>query len=373
MHVEARYRYVSDRIRALDALVERLAPDLAVFLVYDRPSRASERAGLGQTYFAERCVSEEQLSETIDAFRERGVYVELFEGELDFIAALADGRLQLIPRAFKIAYNGIGSSVGVGGFKPGHNSLVPAACDSYEVMCANSNAYVSGLGWHKFHQLTLLSSLGLPVPSAWHYRLDGTWAGGRVPPHGCHVIAKSTFEAWSVGVTGNSVFDVDDSLDARIASIAEEIGQSVTVQEFVSGREVYVTVLSAPDRLVLPPVLAEIARAAGDPSAVVMINDTLTPGSIEHRLLDDVALESRLANLARAAFEALELQGFGRVDFRIDAVGQPHLFDLAVGPGIGRGGSASAAMAALGLTHPQFLRAVIGASLASQLPSLVAP
>ena len=52
------------------------------------------------------------------------------------------------------------------------------------------------------------------------------------------VIAKSTYENWSVGVTDASIFHVDDSCDARVATIAEAIGQPVTVQQFISGTEV---------------------------------------------------------------------------------------------------------------------------------------
>jgi D-alanine-D-alanine ligase len=304
VHVD-RYSEERDQISALDALVERIAPDLALFLVYDRPGRVSERAGLSRTYFAERCESDEQLSQTVDAFRSCGAYVELFEGERAFVAALADGRLQQLPRKLKIAYNGIGSSVGVEGFKPGHKSLIPAIADSYGMMCANSNAYVSGLGWHKFHQLRLLSSLGLPVPRAWHYRLDGSWAGGMAPPAGVRVIVKSTYEAWSVGVTEASVFNVDDSLDSRVARTAAELGQAVTVQEFVPGRESYVTVLSAPERTVLPPVEAHIMRAEGDPNAIVTINDSFASDGVDHRLVEDDALASELRSLAGAAFAAL--------------------------------------------------------------------
>jgi D-alanine-D-alanine ligase len=373
MALETRFRHESSRVRALDALVQRIGSDLALFLVYDRPGRVSERLGLERTYFAERCVSEQQLSETIDAFRSCGAYVELFDGEREFITALSDGRIAGIPRSVKIAYSGIGNSVGIDGFRPGHTSLVPAVCDAYGIQCANSNAYVSGLGWHKFHQLTMLSSLGLPVPDSWHYRLDGSWAADRRPPNGTRVIAKSTYEAWSVGVGAASVFEVDGSLDSRVSMIAEQIGQAVTVQAFVPGREVYVTVFSSPERLVLPPVEAVIARAADDPNAVVTIEDAIRPGAVLHRVLDEVDLESDLVMLARAAFDALELEGFGRVDFRIDDRGRPQIFDLAVGPGIGRGSSAFSAMAALGLTHPQFLRAVIGASLSTWSPELVAP
>jgi D-alanine-D-alanine ligase-like ATP-grasp enzyme len=67
----------------------------------------------------------------------------------------------------------------------------------------------------------------------------------------------------------------------------------------------------------------------------------------------------------RSAFEALELSSFGRIDFRVDASGMPHIIDVGVSPGLGTGGSAFASVSALGVSYPDFLRAVVAASLAS--------
>lgn len=360
------YKLEQERMRELEAGVIRVASELALFLVYDRPERASERPGFERTHFAQRCESEEQLSDTIEAFRSVGAYVELFEGERPFVEALASGRLQQIDRNYKLAYNGVASSVAHDGYKPGHKSLIPAIADSYGIMCANSNAYVTGLGWHKFHHLILLSRLGIPTPAAWHFRPGAGWAGGSTPSPGLRVIAKSTYEAWSVGVSDESIFEVDETLDERVSKIAHRIGQAVTVQEFVAGREVCVPVIAAPERLVLPPVEAILARAIDDPNAVMTMDDNLAPGGVTYHPIADAQLVAQLGVRARDAFDALELEGIGRVDFRIDSRGDPQVIDMGVSPGLGREGSAFASMALLGRSYPEFLRAVIGATLAGR-------
>ena len=86
-----------------------------------------------------------------------------------------------------------------------------------------------------------------------HYRVERGWLGGR-PPAGTKVIVKSTYEAWSVGVTDQSVFVVDEDCDYRVAAVAEAIGQAVTVQQFVSGPEVCIPVLACPEQIVGEPV-----------------------------------------------------------------------------------------------------------------------
>jgi D-alanine-D-alanine ligase len=352
-------------VRLADA-IERVAPELALFLVYDRPERATERPGLERAFFTQRCVSDEQLRQTIDAFRSVGAYVRLFEGERPFIGALADGTLSKIGRRIKIVYNGIEGSIADDAFQPGRKALIPAVADSFGISCANSNAYGCALGRHKFHYLTVLAALGLPTPRTWHYRPTRGWAGGLVPPYGLKVIVKSTYESWSVGVTDESIFHVDATCTSRVTAIATEIGQAVTVQEFVSGREVCVPVLASPAPFATPPVEAILAKAPGDPDAVMTVHDNLAQGGVTHRVITDERLCVELASLARSAFEALELSGFGRIDFRVDASGRPYIFDVGVSPGLSTGSSAFASISALGLSHAEFLRSIVGASLSSQ-------
>ena len=75
------FEELAGRVVSLERAVTRRGPDIALFLVYDRPGRSAERPGLARTFFEQRCVSDRQLDQTIDAFRSIGGYVELFDGE----------------------------------------------------------------------------------------------------------------------------------------------------------------------------------------------------------------------------------------------------------------------------------------------------
>lgn len=355
------------RLHGIERRFTERAREVAIFLVYDRPDRLNERPELARSFFAERCVSDEQLSQMIEAYRSVGAYVELFEGEKPFIEALASGRLASIPRPIKLAYDGAEGGIVRGGFKPGRKSLIPAVADAYGIVCANSNAYACAIGRHKFHYAMLLRSLGIRCPRTWHFRPERGWAAGSAPEPGLRVIAKSTFESWSVGVSGDSVFVIDETRDDRVRELAERIGQAVTVQEFVAGREIYVPVFACPDLVVAPPVQALIARASGDPEAVVMIEDILTEDGVAHPVFDgDAALMARLPTDAAEAFDALELGCFARLDFKVDAGSRTWLFDVAVSPGIGGRSSAYRSVAHLGFDYPEFLRLVAGVTLAAE-------
>lgn len=355
---------VRARLLAIDEAVCAHGQDIALFLVFDRPDQVDARPGLARTYFAERCVSDAQLDEMTSAFRAIGAYAELLEGEQGLIDALATGHIQRVGRQLSVAYDGIGWGVGDDGFEPGRKALVPVVADSYRLLCTGSDPYVSALVCHKFHSFLVLRALGIRAPRVWGYDTQVGWVGKR-PPAGLKVIAKSTYEARSVGVTPESVFIVDSSCDARVAAIADEIGQAVTVQEFVAGMEVSVPVISCPERHILPPLQQSLERAPGDPMAFTTVEDSMRRGALSFAQLEGPA--SLLAELRKGASwisKALRIRGLGRIDFRVDDRDRPWVTDVAVEPGWSPAGSAFASFAELDVDYPSFLRMIIGITLA---------
>lgn len=367
MHLQTKDECIREELLDVEKHLVEVAPDLALFLALDRPERVKERPGLERAYFAQRCVSDSQIAQTIDAFRSVGAYVELVEGDLDLLEALATGRIQNVDRTLKVIYNGVEGGITEGGFEPGRKALVPSVADAYGLICSNSNAYACALGRHKFHYFTVLRALGVLVPEVWHYRESSGWAQGRSPALETKVIVKSTYESWAVGVTDGSVFVVDDDCEQRVAAISESIGQPVTVQEFVSGAEVCVPVLCLPEPVVTPPVEIILARAPGDADSFMTIDDNLTQGEIAFGRFDrgpDVT--ARLEESAIAAFDALELRSFARIDFRVDDEDRVWAIDVGVAPGIARQSSATFSLGELGFDHASFLRVVVAATLASR-------
>ena len=346
-------------LAAVEQAVINCGPELAVFLVYDRPGRVDERPGLARAFFAQRCVSDEQLTETIDAFRSIGAYVELFEGERPLLEALASGRLSSLNRTLKLIYNGIEGGIGRDAFQPGRKALIPVVADSFGFVCSNSNAYACALGRHKFHYFTVLRALGVPTPAVWHYRPPLGWAAGIAPPAGVKVIAKSTYESWSVGVTEDSVFVVDESCERRVAAIAEShrtTRDCPGVHQRTRGVRAGYRVSRA---CRVPTDAGDPRQAPRDGDAVMTIDDDLTHKGVSHqRFSGPTAIIAGLERAAVRAFDVLELSAFARIDFRIDDQGHPWITDVGVSPGISSKSSAFRSLAELGFDHWGFLRVV---------------
>lgn len=351
------------RLLEIEESLRARGKDVALFLVYDRPSRAVERPGLARTYFAERCVSDEQLDNMLVAFREIGAYAELLGGEQAFITALATGHIDRVRRPLSIVYNGVGWGIGAEGFEPGRKALIPAVADSYRLLCTGSDPYVSGLAANKFHSFLILRALGVPVAPIWHFDFARGWIGPR-PSQGLKVIVKSTYEAWSVGVTQDSVFVVDSSCDTRVEVISRKIGQPVTVQEFIPGTEVSIPVISCPELHVLPPMQQILKRAPGDPNAFTTVDDSLHRGVSFARLGGAPGLLTELYQSTAQIFNLLGMRALGRIDFRVDEHKRPWVTDVAIEPGWGRRSSAFASFAELGFDYTSFLRLSAAMTLA---------
>jgi D-alanine-D-alanine ligase len=340
--------------------------DLVVYLVYDRPSLIQKRPGLARTYFEQRCVPERQLERMKQAFLAIGAEAVVVEGDRDFLATLLDGHHEQSTASLRVAYNGLAYNVGEGAFEPGRKALIPLLADSFGLTCANSGAYACTFTLHKFHSFTLLRSLGIDAPGTWMYRPESGWVGD-MPPLGLKVIAKSNYESWAVGVNEDSVFVVDDACTERLSGISDRIGQPVTVQEYITGAEVYVPVLSCPELVATPPVLSVLKRAPGDNNAYVRLEDNLSDDAISYRPFEaDTSVELRLRDTAREIYDLLELQGLGRIDFRVDSNGRPWVFDIAISPGLERGGSAAVSAAAYGFDYESFIRLVVASTLATR-------
>ncbi len=178
----------------------------------------------------------------------------------------------------------------------------------------------------------LLAARGVPVPR--HVVLargDEPLAGLALP-----AIVKPAHEDASHGIASESVVADETALRARARFVIAQYAQPALVEQFIAGREINVGLLETPRGLEVLP-LSEIDYT-GFPSDMPHIVsyagkwiDTsrdwaLTNVMPAHDL--SAAQRARIETVARAAFEILGLAGYGRVDMRLDARGEPFVIDV---------------------------------------------
>ncbi len=183
---------------------------------------------------------------------------------------------------------------------------------------------------------------------------------------GFPLIVKSLIEHSSLGISQASIVDSDEKLAERVRFVHERIGTDAIAEQFIEGRELYVSVLGndrlrafTPWELVVEkgdpdqPLIAT-ARAKHDPEyqtkkgIVIRAAQELHP-DIEARLLHD----------SKRIYRILELSGYARIDFRLDADDKTYFLEANPNPDIAEHEEFAAAANFDGIEYPKLLERII--------------
>ena len=235
--------------------------------------------------------------------------------------------------------------------------IVPALLESLGLPFTGCSAVAIGLTSDKPLAKRLLSQAGIatpPLPVAG--ATDGTW------------IVKSVWEHASLGLDDASIVDAA-SVARTIERKRAEHGGEWFAEQFVPGRELNVALLSQSTGPRVLPV-AEI-RFDGFPSAKPRIvgyaakwhaesfeyRHTVRSFAVEHELA------ARVGRIALDCWELFHLDGYARVDFRVDTRGKPWVLEVNSNPCLSPDAGYAAALAEGGVEYSDAIESVLGAAL----------
>ncbi len=180
------------------------------------------------------------------------------------------------------------------------------------------------------------------------------------------LIVKSLIEHSSLGISQASVVDSDERLAERVRFIHERIGTDAIAEQFISGRELYVSVMGN-DRLVAFTPW-ELVVEKQDPDAPLVATarmkhdpDYQERKGIVIRAAEQVHpdVEARLLHDSKRIYRILELSGYARLDFRLDDEGRPWFLEANPNPDIAREEEFAQAAAHDGITYPKLLERIL--------------
>jgi D-alanine-D-alanine ligase len=234
--------------------------------------------------------------------------------------------------------------------------VIPCLLDMLGVPYTGSPALSLGLALHKPKAKELLRARGVSTPPfAVVERLEDAMAVDLPYP----LIVKPAREDASVGVDFDSV--VHDR--AGLARAAEEVlrtfQQPALVEQFISGREIYVPLLGNAPRRALPLTEIRFGKAFENRPNIVSYKakwEAESPECIDSPSvpcqLEDAALEARLVRTAMEAFSALDCTDYGRVDLRVSPEGVPYVIDINPNCDLHPSAGFAKAAAAAGMDYP---------------------
>lgn len=273
--------------------------------------------------------TEQEADEIIRGFQNRGFHVVPYLSENEFIHEVLNGKLREKSRELPIVY-----TTAEGGSGGGRRALLPAFCKMNALAYCNSPAHACSIARHKFHANAVLQQVGLPVPAAYMVQENGRWLGGQQPRIGEKVIVKPMYESMSIGIDADSTQIVDESFGVFVQSRLRTLRQPMVVQQFVSGYEIAAPILVLDETIALPLVAFTLRGEPrfGSEARTFDIENLSDDVTFEHFEAVSESVYGSIQSIAIEAFGALEMEGMGRIDMRIDEDGRPWIFDTNESP-----------------------------------------
>lgn len=216
----------------------------------------------------------------------------------------------------------------------------------------------------------LLGAVGVPVPAGCVITGEGDDASHL--PHPC--IVKPAAQDASHGIDAASVCQTPEETKARALKLIGRGLGAALCEQYVDGREYNVSMVELVEngtRTLRTLPVAEITfdgYPEGTPRILTYAAkwEKETPEykgsvSVEAKDLSD-ALRASLTKHATAAFRALGLSGYGRVDFRVDREGNPYVVDVNPNPDFSRGAGFHLAGERAGYSYEDLVEIVVRAA-----------
>ena len=184
------------------------------------------------------------------------------------------------------------------------------------------------------------------------------------------LIVKSLTEDASLGISQASVVYSDEKLQERVKFVHERIGTAAIVEQYIDGRELYVGVLGDERLTVLP--IWELKFGQMAPDALPIATETVKHNveyqkkrGVEDGPADDLPkpLVSKIRTMVKRICRTLELDGYARVDLRLDKDGTAYFIEANPNPEIAS--SEELAQSALhdGINYSELLERILALGL----------
>ena len=185
------------------------------------------------------------------------------------------------------------------------------------------------------------------------------------------LFVKSLVDEGSVGISQASLVDTDEKLRERVEFVHRTTGQHAIAEQFIDGREVYVSVIGnrqlqtyTPWELDMehwPEGVPKIATSnvKWNRAYQTKIGVVTKPAVLSEDEQKNAELLGRLQRLSKRIYRILDLSGYARLDYRVAADGRVYLLEANPNPQIARDEDFADSAAHCGVSYEQLLQKII--------------
>ena len=180
------------------------------------------------------------------------------------------------------------------------------------------------------------------------------------------VIVKPAREDGSIGIEFSAVVSSIRELMERIDWLHAHFDSPVLIEEYIDGREMYVGILGNDKPEALPVVELDLSKLPDGTPRIAAAEVKWGKGTRAYRdtksmVATDLSEETAhsLQQTALAAYQALELRDYGRVDMRLQANGRVHVIEVNPNPWLSSRAELAMAARKSGRSYSQLVEEIV--------------
>jgi D-alanine-D-alanine ligase len=184
------------------------------------------------------------------------------------------------------------------------------------------------------------------------------------------LIVKSQIEEASFGIAEASLVYNDEKLAERVEFMHAKVGTALILEQYIDGRELYVGVMGNKRLQVLPVWELEIRRLRADAPKIATRR---VKWNLKYQKRRGVKigparnlppeLERLLVKATKRIYRLLQLSGYARIDFRLDAEERPYFLEANPNADIAYGDEFAEAAEAAGIDYEPLIDRLLAIGL----------
>lgn len=183
-------------------------------------------------------------------------------------------------------------------------------------------------------------------------------------------IVKPLTEEASRGISNASIVDDEKSFLERVAMIHERMKLDCIAEEYIDGRELYVSVIGDRRLRVLPPREMSFGQLPEDEPRIATYKAKWDDAYRKRwGIRNTFALklprevEQRIEETCKRAYRALNLRSYARFDLRMTPAGQVYVIEPNVNPCLARDDELAQSAQRIGIGYPALIRLLVNQAL----------
>jgi D-alanine-D-alanine ligase len=168
----------------------------------------------------------------------------------------------------------------------------------------------------------------------------------------------------SIGIDGDALVRDSNALMRRVIKIHDEVGDSALAEEYIEGRELYVGIVGNLEAQPLPPIEVDFTGFPEGAPRVLDARAKWDEASPEYRGTRSVLAElpdelrARVSKTALAAYRALRVRDYGRVDLRVAETGEIYVLEVNASCYLEKESELAMAARAGGIEYPELVERI---------------